>query len=84
MGRAAGPRSGVGPEWEESREEGVPDSGQANPKMRVDVASNRENILGRGWGVGVVMEHTRLEKPVGKAHTRSHGSLPALKEGSLR
>lgn len=37
--------------------------GPATLKAREDVASNRENIPGRGWGVGMVPEHTRWEKP---------------------
>lgn len=41
-----------------------------------------KNIPGRGWGVGVLTEHTHLEKPVGKAHTQSHGSLPALRRAA--
>lgn len=58
------------------------DAGPATLKAKADVASNRENIPGRGWGVGMVPEHTRWEKPPGKSHAQSSDSLPPLKKGS--
>lgn len=54
--------------------------GPATLKARADVASNRENIPGRGWGVGMVPEHTLGKAPWKASHTE-HWPTASSEEG---